>query len=330
MLKKRLAACCFVIIIAMLAASCSGNIGNNESTPENSAPSPWEYSFYDSTGAKVTLTERPQKAALLFSSYADIWVSAGGVVDITVRESIERGFTDESAVLVDNGAGHTSIDLETLIDASPDIVIGTSDYPCQAEAVEICRAAGIPSAMFHVESFDDYLNVLEIFCNITGKEERFELYGLSVKEQIDNLFETLSAKSDSLSSRKSILFVRAGSSSGSTKAKTADDNFVCVMLDELGTRNIASTENGLTGSLSLEAIMVEDPDYLFITTMGNEQAAIDYMNSLLESDGWKELSCVKNDNYCYLPKELFHFKPNSRWAEAYEYLANILYPEAIK
>ena len=54
------------------------------------------------------------------------------------------------------------------------------------------------------------------------------------------------------------------------------------------------------------------------------------MNSLLESDGWKELSCVKNGNYCYMPKELFHFKPNSRWAEAYEYLALILYPEAIK
>ena len=329
MLKKRLVACCFIIIIAMLAASCSG-INNNEITPENSASSPWEYSFYDSTGAKVTLYERPQKAALLFSSYADIWVIAGGVVDITVRESIERGFADESAILVDKGAGHTSIDLETLIESSPDIVIGTSDYQCQAEAVEICRAAGIPSAMFHVESFDDYLNVLEIFCNITGEKERYELYGLSVKEQIDKLFEALSAKADSLGNRKSILFVRAGSSQGSTKAKTADDNFVCVMLDELGTRNIASTENGLTGSLSLEAIMVENPDYLFITTMGNEQAAIDYMNSLLESDGWKELSCVKNGNYCYLPKELFHFKPNSRWAEAYEYLANILYPEAIK
>ena len=32
-------------------------------------------------------------------------------------------------------------------------------------------------------------------------------------------------------------------------------------------------------------------------------------------------------NYVFLSKELFHFKPNARWAEAYEYLAGLLYPE---
>lgn len=29
----------------------------------------------------------------------------------------------------------------------------------------------------------------------------------------------------------------------------------------------------------------------------------------------------------YLPKELFQFKPNARWDEAYRYLAQLLYPE---
>ena len=51
------------------------------------------------------------------------------------------------------------------------------------------------------------------------------------------------------------------------------------------------------------------------------------MNALLASDGWNSLSCVKNGDYTYLPKDLFHFKPNARWAQAYLYLAEILYPE---
>jgi len=29
-----------------------------------------------------------------------------------------------------------------------------------------------------------------------------------------------------------------------------------------------------------------------------------------------------------LNKELFHYKPNARWGESYEILANILYPAA--
>ena len=28
-----------------------------------------------------------------------------------------------------------------------------------------------------------------------------------------------------------------------------------------------------------------------------------------------------------LPKDLFHYKPNNRWGESYQYLGEILYPE---
>ncbi|MBO5273008.1 MAG: hypothetical protein J6I45_00160 [Clostridia bacterium] len=37
----------------------------------------------------------PEKTAVLFSSLAEIWLEAGGSVDITVGESIERGFVPE-------------------------------------------------------------------------------------------------------------------------------------------------------------------------------------------------------------------------------------------
>lgn len=313
-------------VAALLLVSCAAGgqseLGNGGTTSANDGAE-WSYTFSDSTGADVTLTARPKKVAVLFSSYADIWVTAGGNVDITVGEAVERGFAGDSAVLADAGAGHTTIDLETLTSESPDLVIGTADYACQTNAVDFCRSVGIPAALFRVESFSDYLGVLEIFCNITGEDARYETYGIKVKEQIDALFDRIA----SADRTPSILFVRAGSSAKSTKAKTTSDNFACVMLSELGARNIADTNNELSSNLSLEAILVEDPDYLFITTMGDEAAAKEYMNSLLAADGWKDLSCVKENRYFYLPKDLFHFKPNARWAEAYEYLAELLYPE---
>ena len=316
-----------LIFLLLVLVSCTSSPASSFAASDPASADSFEpYSFLDSEGKTVTLSERPKKVAILFSSYADIWVTAGGTVDITVGETIERGFADEDAILVDRGAGHTTIDLETLLHAQPDLVIGTADYACQAEAVEICRAAGIPAALFRVEQFSDYLDVLKIFCQITGETTRYETYGTALQTQIDSLLTQIQQREET-SPPARILFVRAGSSAKSTKAKTTADHFVCMMLHELGTENIADAENGLTGTLSLEVIVEENPDFLFISTMGDENAAKDYMDSQLASEGWRELSCVQNGNTYYLPKSLFHFKPNARWAEAYEYLAALLYPE---
>lgn len=308
---RRTLAVFLAALALMTAASCRG---------ERAASGGDYCTFTDSLGAEVTLPERPVKVAVLFSSLADIWVSAGGEVDITVYESVERGFADGGAVLVDGGSGHSAIDLETLAEADPDLVIGTADYESQRKAADFCRTAGIPAALFRVESFGDYLGVLKIFCDITGKTENYTLYGSDVARRI----EAILAAETGGGPEKEILFIRSGSSAGSTKAKTAADNFVCRMLDELGTANIADSEVALTGTLSLETVIERNPDCLFITAMGDETAAAEYMNSLLASEGWRELDCVKEGKYYFLPKELFHFKPNSRWAEAYEYLAELL------
>lgn len=303
-----------------------GDTASESEKQNGSLSSAFPYTFKDSNGVSVTLNEKPKKVAVLFSSYADIWTTAGGNVDITVGESIERGFANADAVLVDSGSGHTAIDLETLVAEQPDLVIGTADYECQVSAVEFCRSVGIPSALFKVESFREYLCFLEISCNITGDSEAYRTFGSAVKDKIDLMLEKLSEKYSNKDPAK-VLFVRAGSSARATKAKTSDDNFVCAMLKEIGTENIADTDGALTGTLSLEAIVAGNPEYMFITTMGNENAAKEYMNSQLSSDGWKDIDCVKNSKYTYLPKDLFHYKPNSRWAEAYEYLIKLLHPD---
>ena len=113
-----------------------------------------------------------------------------------------------------------------------------------------------------------------------------------------------------------------------TKAKTAEDHFACAMLKEMGTYNIAENAPALLDGLSFEEVLSEQPDFIFISTMGKEEAARAYMDSVLVEESWQGLTAVQGGNYAYLPKELFQFKPNARWAEAYRYLAGLLYPEA--
>lgn len=303
----------YAILFILLIMILSGCNKENNSLNNNS------FTFTDSLQQEVTVNKHPQRTAILFSSFADIWLSAGGSIQITVGESVERNFAEKSVILVDEGSGHSSINTEILIASKPDLIIGTADYECQNEASAFASKHGIPSANFRVETFDDYLKVLEIFCNITERSDLYEINGTEVKNRINSLL----TQNENIAQNKKILFIRAGSTAKSTKAKNTSQHFVCGMLAELGAINIADSTEILLDGLSLEAVVKSDPDHLFISLMGNVEASEKYVKSLLKSAGWKDLKCVKNGNYTFLPKELFHYKPNSKWDVAYQYLIDI-------
>ena len=299
------------MLVLSLAACSSVKNGSNDGV--------W-YSFDDHCGNTVELHRKPQKVAVLFSSFADIWVTAGGQVDITVAETVERGFAGDTAVLVDGGAGK-KINTELLVASRPDFVICSADVPAQRETAELLETAGIPCASFKVETFEEYLDVLKIFTDITGNRELYKTKGTDIKEKIDLLTDGIAG----IGEEKKILFIRAGSGASATKAKTAQQHFAAAMLAELGTYNIAENAPVLLDGLSIEEIITENPQYIFISLMGDETAAKEYVESLFAQPQWQVLTAVKNNNCIFLPKELFQYKPNSRWDEAYEYLINSLY-----
>ena len=69
-------------------------------------------------------------------------------------------------------------------------------------------------------------------------------------------------------------------------------------------------------------IVQKDPSYIFVSTMGNETAA---KNFIAQNVVWQTLTAVREGKCVYLPKDLFHYKPNARWDEAYRYLIAFLY-----
>lgn len=282
------------------------------------------FAFTDDTGAQIKVPGKPQKVAVLLSSLADLWVTAGGTVDITVGETVQRGITDETVILVDDGAGKT-INLEALIAAEPDFVLYSSDISGQLECADALKAAGIPAAGFAVETFQDYLELLSICTLILDTEEQFRVYGTDVQQEVERMTSAARAQEN----HPDVLFVRAGSSAKVTKAKTAENHFVCGMLKELGTFNIAEKAPVLLDGLSAEEILMSDPDFIFFTTMGDEEAGVSYMQSLIEDPVWQSLTAVKEGRVYQLPKELFQYKPNARWAEAYAYLIELLYGDIV-
>lgn len=315
-----------VLMILAVVAGCQTTPAAAPQPEENAAAASYPLTFTDALDREITLSQAPQRPAVLFSSYAELWQLAGGDVAVTVGDSVKRGFVNAETPLVDDGAG-LKIDAEQLIAQQPDFVIASADMGAQAELCGQLSGYGIPCAALKEESFADYLSLLKLFTQITGNTEAYKTYGLNVQQEIETLLaEVTQARWGQ--EPILVLFIRAGSGYSATKAKTAKDHFVGGMLEELGAVNIADEAGALSEGLALESILLNQPDVILIVPQGNEEAARAYMDSLLQESGWRDLEAVKNGRCTYLSKDLFHYKPNARWAEAYRVLAGLLYPES--
>ena len=109
-----------------------------------------------------------------------------------------------------------------------------------------------------------------------------------------------------------------------TKSKVLkDDSFVTEILDDLNLQNLAEDDTALD-ELSVEAIAGMDPDYLFVVYAGDEEkAASVYETRFADSPLWQKLTAVQQDQVYQLPKDLFQYKPNARWDEAYAYVYDL-------
>lgn len=295
-----------------------GVVGCGSTIEEKSAVEA-EATFTDDLGREVTV-ENPQRVATMIGSFTDIWLLAGGEVVAAAKDSwtsFDLGLSED----VVNIGSHVEPDVEQLLAAKPDFVIASANTDADIELEEILTQAGITVAYFAVSDFEEYLHMLDICTKITGREELYQQYGLDVKAQIEAVKERVDG------SAPTVLFLRASSSS--VKAKGSEGSVGGEILADLGCVNIADSDKSLLDDLSMEAIITADPAYIFVTTQGTDtDAALKIVeDTLLTNPAWNSLTAVQQGKYYVLDKSLYNLKPNARWGEAYEKLADILYPE---
>ena len=274
--------------------------------------------FTDSLGNTVELEQPPKRVAALLGSYAETWLLAGGeVVAVTQDAYDERGLElPEDTV---NLGANQQPDLEALFAAEPDLVLLTPDLDGQMGLKDSLAAAGIPAAWFKVETFDDDLNMLKICTDLTGRSDLYQKNGLDIQSGIDAAIASVPEGEG-----PTVLLLRAYSSG--VRAKNSD-SIAGAMLKDLGAVNIADSNSGLLEDLQMESILAADPEFIFVTTMGaSQEAALKSLDELLHSDpAWQTLTAVKEGRVEVLPKDLFHYKPNARWGESYQMLAELMY-----
>ena len=318
-MKKKLIC---LVCAALILSGCGTEKKQSSFTMAQNEQNQETYTFPDALERTVTVGEIKRVAALL-GSFADIWYLAGG----EIIASADDAWDDFDLPLPEDAInlGMTKeLSLENLFEANPDFVLASSNTKGNVEWIETLEAAGINVAYFEVNDFEDYLNVLKICTDITGRTDLYEKNGLEIKEQIETVIAQSKERIEKAGTAPTVLSLRA--SSTFIRAKNSKDNVLGEMLSALGCVNIADSDESLLENLSVEHIILQDPEYIFFIQQGDNEEGTkkNIENFIAENPAWSELTAVKEGKVYLLEKPLYALKPNDRWGEAYEKLEEIL------
>ena len=321
------AALCLLLLAGCGAASSgpASSAGGASAAATAPADSGAACTFTDDLGREVTLEAAPRRVAALTGSYADIWCTAGG--RDTLVASASDAWTDFDLGLgeeVANIGGAMGVSVEELLAAAPDLVLASTNIPSNQEMLPALEMAGVDVAFFSVNTFEDYLRMLEICTGLTGSPEAYQTYGEAVAEEIEAARARAAAALEEQGTEK-VLYIRAAASV--IKPKGSSGTVLGEMLADLGCINIADQDQSLLEDLSMEAILAADPDKILIVLQGAdpEPAKAQLEGEVLSNPAWQQLTAVREGRVYYMDKDLYHLKPNARWGEAYDHLVEILY-----
>lgn len=279
-------------------------------------------------GSSVTISKNPQKTVNLYASFTTLWYEAGGTVigciggDTSVdlyQEYIGRDITADGGVsVVATSSSGKKWDVETIINLQPDLIICSTAMSGYSTIQAPAAAADIPVIAVSYNDFSDYLKWFKVFCNINGKSELWDSVALKALDQVTEILASCPTENNpSVFS----MFVNADSLQANTS-----NTVVGGMISAMNAVNIVDTwENASSAErleINLETVFSANPDIIIVQCHAGEGDAKALVESTYGSNPvWQSLKAVQDGKVYYLEKSLFHNKPNSRFAEAYQKLA---------
>ena len=160
---------------------------------------------------------------------------------------------------------------------------------------------------------------------VAASEYQSQLTNDQVQQQVEKAKASAAAAAAEQGAPR-VLFVRTAASG--IHVKGSEGTVLGLMLRDLCCVNVADGSE-LLENLSLEKIIEEDPDMIFIVVQGSDKegAQKTLEDNLLSNLAWSGLTAVKEGQVHYMEKSLYHLKPNDRWGIAYEQLEKLLYGE---
>lgn len=287
--------------------------------------------FSDASERKsITVKKNPERVVILYPSLTTLWYEAGGEVigcigaDSSVslyREYIGRDISkDDGVTVVSTSAASKKWDIEKIVSLSPDLIICSTSMGGYETIRFAADMANITVIAADYNDFSDYLKWFNVFCHLNGRADLWESEALTALSEVTSVLSAVNT-----SNAPTVFCMFSGTE---TLQANTPETVLGGMIEALGAVNIAyGYRDAERIPINLEAVYAANPDIILVQCHAGTDAARAHVEAEYgENPVWQSLRAVKEGRVYYLEKELFHNKPNSRFADAYKALANILYP----
>lgn len=281
----------------------------------------------DSTGKTMEIPVHPKRVVFLNVSNMDMYVAAGGkdaVVGKPTSKSLSPALAKLTEQVPEVGIIH-SPNVEKILSLQPDLVIGVN-VPFHNQLRETLEQNHIPLYINSLDNYEDTLKTLQFFGELTGDEKTAQAEIDSITKQCADAAAMTTGKQGP---KTLILFSNPDSNNMASSATFSGD-----LLKRLHGVNIADLDTSLQGQfipLSLEYVVKQDPEVIFIISMGNTPDMMArFKEQMQTSEAWNQTAAVKNGRVYELPMDLFTVNPGSRIGDAMAYMADCLYGQGGK
>ena len=300
-----------ILILIFVATGC----GEEKVAEEKNSAAFCEVT--DDSGRKITLAKKPERIVVTSASFLEPLGEVGGKV--VGRPNTKSKIPDFAKDATEIGAVY-QIDTEKLLSCNPDLVLINKGM--NEKLSTILEENKIPFAIVEMKTYDSVKKNVVMFSEITGQPDK----GKKIVEEMDAKIKNIVEKIPQENKKVAILHGTAQGLSVQLEGSIAGN-----VVKILGLENVAAktTENNTdTAPYSLETLIEQNPEIIFVTTMGNlEEIKNSLEKDFSENPAWQTIPAIKNQKIYYLPQNLFLLSPGINYPEAVEYMAKLIYPE---
>lgn len=320
---KLLRICLGVLCVAtLLFAGCK---------PENAATGGGDKSVSSDKGVfaeitdfenrKVSFRKKPERVVVLVPSILSYVDTVGGKI---VGRPTGREKDIPSSMLNIPEVGHVyNISMEKVVSLKPDLVILNAQL--HDKFIKMLDSSHTPSIVLQPKTYEEIKRALLIIGKIFGNEAAAVEKNKKMDVEVREILEKVPA-----GEHKKIVILHATPSTVTVELENSIAGGVARLL---GFKNVAMQGKTLEGNpertpYSIEALVEQDPEIIFITSMG----AQDKIESRLQADvkgnpAYAALRAVREQKVYVLPENLFLLNPGLRYPEAVKLMAKDVYPE---
>jgi len=272
----------------------------------------------DDNGRTVSFDKKPERIVVTSASFLEPLYAVGGEV---VGRPDSKSKIPEAAKSVTNIGRVYQIDAEKVLALTPDLVI--LNRGMNEKLVETLAANHIKTLVIEMKSYEDVKREIGTFATLTGETAK----GDELIRKMDADIEAVRTSIPREKKRVAIIH-----STGQGLSVQLDGSIAGNIANILGWENTAAgmpalDKNPDAAPYSMETLVAQNPDIIFVTSMGEEAEIRASMEAMFaESPAWQSVSAVRDGRVYYLPQEMFLFSPGIEYPAAVKYMARLVYP----